>query len=111
MAFNFRHHIPQTHDVTVGAGVVNPPSVASTSLINAEVGDEVNVRGYVYSPGDKILVKEKEDSKQDYVAKIVTIYPRVRLVLVDWEWPGFPRSLVRNNWIHPASDTMVRFLV
>ena len=75
------------------------------------MGDQVLVCGYVYSPGDKILFKEKEDSKQDYVARIVMIYPTVGLVLVDWEWPGFTTSLAHNEWIHPASDTMVRFLV
>ena len=111
MSFNFRHHIPQIQVVTVDIGVDNPPYVASNSLINAEVGDEVLVDGYVYSPGDKILVKEKEDSKQDYVANIVRIYPTLHLVLVDWEWTGFTRSLVRNEWIHPASDTMVKFLM
>ena len=80
MAFNFRHHIPQIQDITVDVGIGNQPSVASNSLINAEVGDQVLVCGYVYSPGDKILVKKKEDSKQDYVAKIVTIYPTLQLV-------------------------------
>ena len=59
MVFNFRHQIPQIQDVTVDVGIHNPPTVASNSLINAEVGDKVHVHGYIYSPGDKILVKEK----------------------------------------------------
>ena len=63
MAFNFRHHIPQIQNINVGVGIHNPPNVPSKSLINAEVTPMAEVHGYIYSPGDKILVKKKQDSK------------------------------------------------